>query len=1092
MAISRIKTDGIQDDAVTQPKIKENITLDGTEFVRLPAGTTAQRPSSAAGGQLRFNTDLGTLEQYNTNTSSWQAIDSPPIISSLAYAGSLTGANPAGGETITLTGTNFKTGFTISIGGTSAATTTFVNDTTVRFTTPVKTAGDYDITFVNSNGLQATLTNGISYNGVPAFSTAAGNLGSIKEDAAMSTITIVAAEPDGGTLAYSVTSGALPSGVSLGSANGQLTGTPNVNPTADTTFNFTVTATDDENQTNARAFNLIVLRLMQPYSLTNSMINEKVDNSFLHRTPSSASNRKKFTFSTWIKLSSPPTTGYYPRIFSAATANGSQSELVLTQTGQIRYEDRAGNSLKAIFDSNMTILDTTGWGHIMLVVDIANSTQSERTKIYWNGVQITSWAASTEHTDTSYDSYFNSNVLHRIGESATYTGNRLGGYLAETHFVDGQALAPTVFGEDYNDSWVPKQVTGVTYGTNGFYLNYQTANNLGDDVSGQTNDYAETGTQFQSVDTPTNNFPTMNMNFRQSSGVAVKEGGLYPYKASARYLIGSTAAASKSVGGKYYLEVQIISLSSVAGGLAVGFTPNGSISQPDSEGDMQSRGGWRVRLATGNNASSYAVDGGSSGTYATNVFSIGDWVGIGLDFDNDKFQIWSSNGTLRGDIDISSRVNKETSYVFAMGCESGGHSQYGRVNFGATAFQRTGGMPSGYQTFQNSQYAPLALDPTVNEGPQKNFRSLIWTGNNANSRAITGQGFSPDILWIKVRNANYQHMLFTSPIGPNKVGHTQANSIFDTNFQYGYLTSFDNDGYTLQAGSSGIENLNETNKTYVGWGWKCGGTPTATNSASIGAAPTSGSVMIDGVASTAAVAGTLLTKKLSASTKNGCSTSIYVGNGTSTGSFAHGLGKAPSFVLHKRIDAADSWIAHWQLGDVGPRSFSVETDNGAAISSDATYASAHTTSVVSMTGSSGARNTNNEDHIAICFADVPGYSSIGRYIGTGNLSDERGPFIECGFRPAWIFGKRAAAGEDPQILDSARDSGVNQINHRLFPSLSSAEDTNPKFEFHATGFRILTSGTMNTDGQYYYYIAFADQPDLFSNAGLLNVSAQPN
>ena len=70
MAISRIKTDGIQDDAVTQPKIKDNITLDGTEFVKVPAGTTAQRPSSAAGGQLRFNTDLGTLEQFNTTTNS--------------------------------------------------------------------------------------------------------------------------------------------------------------------------------------------------------------------------------------------------------------------------------------------------------------------------------------------------------------------------------------------------------------------------------------------------------------------------------------------------------------------------------------------------------------------------------------------------------------------------------------------------------------------------------------------------------------------------------------------------------------------------------------------------------------------------------------------------------------------------------------------------------------------------------------------------------------------------------------------------------------------------------------------------------------
>ena len=67
-------------------------------------------------------------------------------------------------------------------------------------------------------------------------------------------------EPDGGALAFSVTSGALPTGVSLGSANGQLTGTPNVNVTSNTTYNFTVTATDDESQTNSRAFNLIVLR----------------------------------------------------------------------------------------------------------------------------------------------------------------------------------------------------------------------------------------------------------------------------------------------------------------------------------------------------------------------------------------------------------------------------------------------------------------------------------------------------------------------------------------------------------------------------------------------------------------------------------------------------------------------------------------------------------------------------------------------------------------------------------------------------------------------------------------------------------------
>ena len=69
---------------------KENVDLDG-QFVRVPHGTTAQRPSSPAGGQLRFNTDLGTLEQYNTNTN-LLGIDSPPIISSLAYSGSTTAA----------------------------------------------------------------------------------------------------------------------------------------------------------------------------------------------------------------------------------------------------------------------------------------------------------------------------------------------------------------------------------------------------------------------------------------------------------------------------------------------------------------------------------------------------------------------------------------------------------------------------------------------------------------------------------------------------------------------------------------------------------------------------------------------------------------------------------------------------------------------------------------------------------------------------------------------------------------------------------------------------------------------------------------
>ena len=125
--------------------------------------------------------------------------------------------------------------------------------------------------FTNSNGLAATLTAGISYNGVPAFTTAAGSLGTIEDGVAMTAITIVAAEPDGGTLAYSITQNALPTGLSLGSANGQITGTPTA-PATTTTSNFTVTATDDENQTNSRAFSLEVLRPVRTTSLNRALM----------------------------------------------------------------------------------------------------------------------------------------------------------------------------------------------------------------------------------------------------------------------------------------------------------------------------------------------------------------------------------------------------------------------------------------------------------------------------------------------------------------------------------------------------------------------------------------------------------------------------------------------------------------------------------------------------------------------------------------------------------------------------------------------------------------------------------------------------
>ena len=479
MPLTRIRQTAIGNDSITSAKLAHDLDLDG-DFVRVPHGTTAQRPSSPVAGYMRFNTDQGTLEQWNTTTNSWQAIDSPPIITSLAYSGSLTAVDPAGGETITLTGTNFKSGATVTVGGTSATSVSVVGSTSITFTTPAKTAGDYDVIVINANGLQASLTNGISYNGTPAFTTAAGNVGSILEDDTMSTITIVAAEPDGGTLAYSVTSGALPTGVSLGSANGQLTGTPNTNVTSNTTYNFTVTATDDENQTNSRAFNLIVLRPIYATQLNNSVRFDDNRVAFLTRIPSSAAgDRRTWTWSAWVKRGN---LSYNQAVlFSAA-----QSQTASKGTTDARFV--FGSDDKIYFDiagfgnlgTAAVFRDTTAWYHVVAVLDTTQATQSDRLKIYVNGIQQSLSGGLTINQNDEFA--VNNNVIQYLGyfyrQSWVFDG-----YLSDIHFIDGQALTPTSFAEEYYGVWATKAYSG-SYGTNGFHLDFETDSQ---DSSGNNN-----------------------------------------------------------------------------------------------------------------------------------------------------------------------------------------------------------------------------------------------------------------------------------------------------------------------------------------------------------------------------------------------------------------------------------------------------------------------------------------------------------------------------------------------------------------------------------------------------------------------------
>jgi len=1109
MPISRIKTDGIQDEAVTSAKIGDNIDLDG-QFVRVPHGTTAERPSSPVAGYLRFNTTIGTLEQWNTNTSSWAAVDSPPIITSVAYPGSVTAADPAGGETITVNGSNFKSGFTVTVGGTTAPTTTFVSSTQITFTTPAKTAGDYDIVVTNTNGLAATSTNGISFNGLPAFTTAAGNVGSVTGGDVMSTITIVAAEPDGGTLAYSVTSGALPSGTSLGSANGEITGTPAA-PSSTTTYNFTVTATDDESQTNSRAFNLIVVRPVYGTPLSTGLKLERGQSGTMTRTPASDGNKKTWSFSFWYKKSVYGETGFGIGVLGAGSGiYNRRSDIsfgVSASNNQFSYiTDRRADAGTYYQQSTLSqFTDTTSWTHFMIVQDTTQSDVNDRVKWYVNGEELTiangslsSWAASS-YTQDYQTLINNSSYLHRLFDGNHNTVTQYAdGYFADMYFIDGTAKAPTDFAEEYEGAWVPKAYSG-TYGSQGWHLDFSDASDLGADSSGNNNDWTVSNitADDHTPDSPTNNFATMMLN----ASMEEKQGNLYLETSRTGYWDGTVATHGVN-SGKWYYEVRVNVGSGDNFRSAVGW-----VVEP-----YQMTLPWNQRGTTGdpsgtmfNNymfpvwATNYWKSGGNDGTAV--AASTGDVINVAVDLDAGK--IWFGiNGTYYDNSGVSGgdpgagtgesmsgmhdAASRGRHYVPAVLLRSDGTagSNNATLNFGqdstfyaaltAGTNSDTNGIgefqyavPTGFKALCSKNIAESSISQVDGEKMSEYFNPLIYTGNGG---ALTSpsSGFLPDMVWIKNRTTSaYNHHLVDSVRGvSNRLvpNGTQAES-------GSFVASLDSDGFSLNTSN---RTVNHSGDDYIAWTWKAGGAPTASNSAGVGNVPTSGSVMIDGVASTSTLAGTIAATKLSASTKAGFSIVSYTGNSTASQTLAHGLTAAPHFIIGKRTGSTENWVV-WHQDLPGEQTLYLNLTNAQNSSPNTWYESGMTSTTFGVDSTEANGSTTQ---VAYVWHSVEGFSKFGYYNSVAGSAD--GPDIYLGFRPALIIIKSGSAGRNWIMFDNKRKSKYgNPTGVNLFVNTDAAETDNSGYNIDmlANGFKLRgQGGEINTSSEKYYFAAWAENP----------------
>ena len=296
------------------------------------------------------------------------------------------------------------------------------------------------------------------------------------------------------------------------------------------------------------------------YTIDQSIRFNDDDSAYMYRTPSSASDRDKWTWSAWIKKGN---SGQNGMLFSAPL--GSSGGYLAIQYGsldQFMLYQWTGSGYDFDVRTTQKFRDPSAWYHYVVVYDSGNAASTERVKLYVNGQRITDLtgaSSSPAYPSQNTDSYINNTVQHSIGYYIRPPGSDglyFDGHMAEIHFLDGYAYDPSYFGEFNNSGiWIPKEYTG-SYGTNGFKIDGRDSSDLGDDESGNGNDYTTSGlaAHDQVLDSPTNNFATFNPVMTTDSDFEFSEGNLkLDMNTNKSWYVGAGASMSMS-SGKWYWE----------------------------------------------------------------------------------------------------------------------------------------------------------------------------------------------------------------------------------------------------------------------------------------------------------------------------------------------------------------------------------------------------------------------------------------------------------------------------------------------------------------------------------------------------------
>ena len=829
--------------------------------------------------------------------------------------------------------------------------------------------------------------------------------------------------------------------------------------------------------------------------IERSLVFNSASGSHLTRTPSSAGNRKKWTFSCWIKRSELGGSGFNAgeqRIFGG---DANASHIFFSSGETIRWDlsPESSGSASATLTTNRLMRDHINWFHLVCALDTDESTADNRMRMYINGVEETSFDTRNNPSSGLSNNAINAASLHTIGRRTSAQGSdgmKFDGYIAEINFIDGQQYDASYFGytEPQTGIWRPKRYEGA-YGQNGFHLDFSdttSTTTIGHDKSGNGNHFTlnDLGTEDALLDTPTNNFATLVMQGTGfSSGAGYNEGNrkfTTGSSGSARNLDRQATSSYTFNKGKWYAEFRCDAGN--AGNKFLGVGPWQLMINPESNNNRY------VYIYSSDGHKYVNTNGSESNTDHAASFTNGDIIGIFIDMDAStpvvyfsKNGQWANGTNAWNQANPTSGIELGNSFFtqdidrnligycgFILSSGSGGLSMVYVANFGqdstfagsttAGGFKDSTGIgdfkyavPSGALALCSKNLIRLNKERGTEckiINAKRHFDVLTYTGDGQSGRKVSGLQFRPDFLWIKRRDSGANHGLYDVVRGHLQRLVTDTENVEDTNLPH--LESFDGDGFTL--GSDTYQNGN--GQTFVAWAWKAGGAAVTNND------------------------GTIATS-ISANQEAGFSIVTWSGNGSAGATLGHGLGKKPKMIIVKRRAGGNQdWFMdvgeienarggrYWRLrGAISPQS---DTN---------VFPATAPTSTVFSVGADAGVNASGSTYVAYVWTDIPGYSAFGTYRGNG---DTDGQYVTTGFKPRFILTKRSAV-DGWSMWDSQRSGGHNLIHNRNGAGYSDAESTaissgTSLVDMYGNGFKWRgQSNDTNGDGDNYVYMCFGEE-----------------